>query len=253
MASASEKGPTKGRVSIRPGVSVLSVLRHLNYAPWYALAEFVDNSLQSYLSNRQALQRVEGRAVRVRVSIDLNKGGDGRIIIRDNAAGIRTADYSRAFRPAEVPPDRSGLSEFGMGMKSAACWFAPRWIVRSKALGERSERTVAFDIKRIVRDSLEELDIDEEPMKPEQHFTEVQLLDVYRVPQSRTLGRMKDHLASIYRGFIREGTLELLFNGEPLSHELPKVLTAPALSSGRSNSPAKHLAWFHPAEGLSRA
>ena len=28
------------RVSIRPGVSVLAVLRHLNYKPWFALAEF---------------------------------------------------------------------------------------------------------------------------------------------------------------------------------------------------------------------
>ena len=37
--------------------------------------------------------------------------------------------------PAAIPPDRSGLSEFGMGMKSAACWFAPRWSVRTKALG----------------------------------------------------------------------------------------------------------------------
>ena len=35
-------------VSIRPGVRVLSVLRHLNYKPWFALAEFVDNALQSY-------------------------------------------------------------------------------------------------------------------------------------------------------------------------------------------------------------
>ena len=36
-------------ISIRPGVSILSGLRHLNYRPWYAVAEFVDNSLQSYL------------------------------------------------------------------------------------------------------------------------------------------------------------------------------------------------------------
>jgi hypothetical protein len=32
------------KVNIRPGVSVLSVLRHLNYSPWFALAELVDNS-----------------------------------------------------------------------------------------------------------------------------------------------------------------------------------------------------------------
>ena len=44
-------------ISIRPGVSVLSVLQHLNYKPWFAIAEFVDNSLQSFLSHRQELAR----------------------------------------------------------------------------------------------------------------------------------------------------------------------------------------------------
>jgi len=50
------------RVSIRPGVRVLSVLRDLNYKPWIALAAFVDNSLQSFLDNREALHRVGGTA-----------------------------------------------------------------------------------------------------------------------------------------------------------------------------------------------
>jgi hypothetical protein len=40
---------TSGKVNIRPGVSVLSVLRHLNYSPWFALAEFVDNAVQSFI------------------------------------------------------------------------------------------------------------------------------------------------------------------------------------------------------------
>ena len=43
------------RINIRPEVSILSVLRHLNYKPWFALAEFVDNSLQSFIANRPAL------------------------------------------------------------------------------------------------------------------------------------------------------------------------------------------------------
>ena len=65
--------------------------------------------------------------------------------IRDNAAGISRSAYSRAFRPAALPPDRSGLAEFGMGMKSAACWFAPRWTVRTAALGEGVARTIRLD------------------------------------------------------------------------------------------------------------
>ena len=78
-------------------------------------------------------------------------------MIRDDAAGIHAADYQRAFRPAEPPPDSEGLSEFGMGMKSAACWLGKRFTVRSTALGEDVERIVAFDVDEIIEGQLEEL------------------------------------------------------------------------------------------------
>src|SRR5438874_13303831 len=96
---------TPDRVNIRPGVGILSVLRHLNYKPWFALAEFVDNSLQSFLSYRQALEPIEGRDCKLKVSIELNTTDEGQIIIRDNAAGIHESDFVRAFRPAEIPPE----------------------------------------------------------------------------------------------------------------------------------------------------
>jgi hypothetical protein len=163
------------KVSIRPGVSVLSVLRHLNYRPWFALAEFVDNALQSYIESKSKIHELHGPAWKLKVSIDIDTSHPGRITIRDNAGGIAADAFPRAFRPAVIPPDRSGLSEFGMGMKSAACWFAPKWQVRTKALGEPVVRTVRFDIATIVRDELEELDIDERPAAPNEHFTEVSL------------------------------------------------------------------------------
>ena len=47
-------------VTIRPDVGILGVLRYLNYTPWYALAEFVDNSLQSYLTHRDDLVEAKG-------------------------------------------------------------------------------------------------------------------------------------------------------------------------------------------------
>lgn len=87
-------------VDIRPGVSVLAVLRYLNYKPWFALAEFVDNAIQSYLSNRDALLIADGSSQRVRVSIEIDSTPPGRITIRDNAAGIAGSEFPRAFRPA---------------------------------------------------------------------------------------------------------------------------------------------------------
>lgn len=215
------------RVSIRPGVSVLSILRHLNYRPWFALAEFVDNAVQSYLANKERLEQIHGTGYRLSVSIEIETSSPKRITIRDNAAGIPLTEFPRAFRPAAIPPDRSGLSEFGMGMKSAACWFAPRWTVRTKALGEGVERTIRFDVEHIVRDQIEELDIDERPIPREAHFTELVLEEPFHLPIGRTSGKIKDHLTDIYRVYLRPGLLQLRYRSDLLQYEEPRVLIAP--------------------------
>lgn len=215
------------KINIRPGVTILSVLRHLNYRPWFALAEFVDNSLQSLIDYEKALKKLEGRKFRLVVSIELDPSEDGHIVVRDNAAGIHESDYARAFRPAEIPPETEGLSEFGMGMKSAACWFAPQWNVRTSALGEKVERLVSFNIDRIVEDKVEEVTVDTRVADEKAHFTEITLLNLHKPPQGRTVRKIKEHLASIYRKFLGEGKLELIFDGDALRYDTPKVLSAP--------------------------
>jgi hypothetical protein len=206
---------------------VLAVLRHLNYRPWYALGEFVDNAVESFIKHRGHLEKIHGTEVKLRVDIDIDITSPARISIRDNAAGIFESEYERAFRPAAIPPDRTGLAEFGMGMKSAACWFAPRWSVRTSALGEPVTRMVYFDIANIIKDKIEELTIRETNEKPESHYTEVVLENIFHVPVGRTVAKLKEHLTDIYRAFIRDGLLELHFNGEMLAYKEPKVLKAP--------------------------
>lgn len=214
-------------VDIRPGVSVLAVLRHLNYKPWFALGEFVDNAVESFIRHRTALVTAHGESLKLRVDIDIDTASPARISIKDNAAGIFESEFGRAFRPAAIPPDRTGLAEFGMGMKSAACWFAPQWSVRTTALGEAVTRTIRFDIANIVNDDIEELAIAEAPEKSDTHFTEIILEDIFHIPVGRTTAKLKEHLTDIYRAFIRDGLLELRFNGEVLSYKEPKILKAP--------------------------
>lgn len=158
------------KVNIRPEVQVLSLLKHIDYEAWYALAEFVDNALASYLKFEQQIKAVEGNAFKLTVSIEFNEQ-ESKITIRDNAAGIHHNDFSRAFRAAEVPPDSTGLSEFGVGMKSAACWFADEWSVTTKALGETNEKIVCFNLKKIFDEKLEELDIQFNDAEELHHYT----------------------------------------------------------------------------------
>ena len=215
------------KVSIRPGVSVLSVLRHLNYKPWFALAEFVDNAVQSYRASRKELEALHGKSFKLQVRIDIDATRPARISIKDNAAGITSREFPRAFRPAAIPTDRSGLSEFGMGMKSAACWFSPTWSVRTKALGEPVERTVRFDVERIVHDQIEELGIDEAASDHSLHYTEIILEDLHHLPVKRTISKIKAHLTDIYRVFIRDNLLELYFGDDLLVYEEPSILHVP--------------------------
>ncbi len=227
------------KVNIRPSVSVLSVLKHLNYKPWFALAEFVDNAIQSYLDKERELRASAGKTFKLRVKIEINPDDGGQIVVRDNAGGIALPDFPRAFRPAEIPPDRSGLCEFGMGMKSAAFWFASKWSVRTSALGEAVERQVNLDINSILAEKLEELGVVERPAKADEHFTEVVLTSLHQTPHGKTLGKIREHLCSIYRVYLRDGRLELILKGEPLSYPTPSVLKAPHFK----NPSGKAAAW----------
>jgi hypothetical protein len=220
-------------VSIRPGVNVLSVLRHLNYKPWYALGEFVDNAVQSAIENWDQLQAIHGGAYKLTVHIEIDPLDGGRIAVRDNAAGIKIADYQRAFRTAEVPPSRKGLSEFGMGMKSAGFWFSTQWSVRTKALGEHLAGTIKFDLPQIMENALEQIPVEFEDAPAEAHYTELVLTQPQKMPTGRTIGKIKDHLTGIYRQFLRDGRLELIFRGEKLVFDEPAILVAPPPRNAR--------------------
>lgn len=226
MSKRPEHSSDSTKVIIRPRVTVLSVLAHLEYKAWYALAEYVDNSIESFSQCREKIRELEGPDARLRVDIDVDSGLQ-RITIRDNAGGIALEDFPRAFRPAEIPPNTGGLSEFGMGMKSASCWFAPLWRVTTSALGEDVQRTVTFDIEQIVEDQIEELEVTEEAADPDAHFTTIELERVRSMPTGRTSGKIRDHLTDIYREFLRSGELELRYKGSALRYEEPAVLEAP--------------------------
>lgn len=214
-------------IYIRPQVGMYAAFARLNYKPWFALAEFLDNSIQSFLHHQAKLVAAghEGPLV-----IDVNLD-DNEISVTDRAGGIAWTDFPRAFSPASPPDDASGLSEFGLGMKAAACWFARRWSVRTSALGEAVERTVTFDVPTISRDGLENLPIETRPARESDHFTVVTMQDLRVQLRGRTLAKIKDHLRSIYRVLMRDGVVKLRLtvggNAEELSYQEPALLEAP--------------------------
>lgn len=213
------------RISIRPQVTMLSVLKYLEYETWFALAEFIDNAIDSYLKNEKKIKSIDEN-FQLEIKVEINET-ENKITIRDNAGGISDQDYARAFRAAEIPPDNSGLSEFGMGMKSAACWFSDNWSVTTTALEEPNIKKVFFDMKKIFDDKLEELDVEVKPCELNKHYTVIELFDVNKMPRTKSVAKVKNHLRSIYREFIRSGILKLSLNNEVLKFDDPKILNVP--------------------------
>jgi hypothetical protein len=61
--------------------------------------------------------------------------------------------------------------------------------------------------------------------KQNEHYTVIELRNVTKMPRRKGLGKVKSHLASIYREFIREGILILKVDGIELKYNEPKILT----------------------------
>ena len=107
-------------INIRPTTSVYATYKNIRYDPWTAIAEFVDNSTQSYYDNIERLESTkywDGLTVDIEYKRDKINGD--RLIIRDDAYGMDFHDFKRAIM-LDSPPKRKSRSEFGMGLKTAA-------------------------------------------------------------------------------------------------------------------------------------
>jgi hypothetical protein len=219
-------------VEIRPGVGTLGMFKYMDYTPWYAIGEFVDNSVASWQQHAKALARADGGEHTLQISIKLDPKDGGELTVWDNAAGISAADYLRAFKPAERPPDQSYLSRYGMGMKTAACWFSDHWRVTSTALGEPVERTVEFDIPELIKLGRESITPVSRTAPPNDHWTELALWELNQIPVKRSVGKIKDYLSQMYRRFLSNGDVSIFWNDEPLQYKQRPVLVAPHYKDG---------------------
>ena len=214
-------------VSIKFNAKAYNVFRSLQNKYWFAIGEYVDNSVQSYQDNEKAIREYEGDTYKFEINIDFDWEQD-TLTISDNAGGINATSFSRAFEPANIPLDNSGLHEFGMGMKTASIWLADVWTVRTSAVNEEVERYVEFDLKKVLASEKEELTVVTVAKPKEVHYTTIILHRLSKnSPSAFQLPKLKSHLASIYRKFIRDKKLCLRINGEQLNYNDPEVLNAP--------------------------
>lgn len=225
-------------VDIRPQTDIYETYRRLSYKAWSAIAELVDNSTASYFLHRDKLSTSSSGGPDLLVDIFYDRK-EGCLTIVDNAFGMNLAEFRRSLMLAKPPAYTGGRSEFGMGLKTSACWLGPRWTVTSKQLGATSEYSATIDVNRFREEKPNSLTITiRDDLPPEEHYTRVEIFgmnDYSRTFQTRTIGRIKSELRSIYRRDLISGRIGIVFNGEKLEYRYPGLL--PSIGGGEWMKP----------------
>lgn len=206
------------KINIRPTSSVYATYKRLSYQPWTAIAEFVDNSTQSFYDHKSELMSLK-YAKGLRICIDyISDDVDGdRLEIYDDAYGMEWSDFQRAIILDRPPISTNGRNEFGMGLKTAACWFGSVWSVESTQLNSKNKYYAEIDIDQLGKYKLEEIDVREEIVSPKKHFTKIIIRKLNKkIVGPRTISKVKDLLSSIYREDIRSGLVKIYYNGSLL-------------------------------------
>ena len=111
-----------GRNSINieaKAAAVYGLFKNIQYTSWYALAEYVDNSVQSYIDHKEELSKLGCNSVVVNINLSSDDFGS-YISIDDNAGGIGDEKMDDAFRIIKATGRGDTLNEFGLGMKVAS-------------------------------------------------------------------------------------------------------------------------------------
>jgi hypothetical protein len=203
-------------VKLKLGNAAILAYQRLPYKPWYAIAEFVDNSTDAYFrgGNKERLDAEfakTGDRLTVEVTYDRNEGGLLRI--HDNSMGMSEGELEDALVIGEPPKVSAGRSEFGMGMKTAAIWFADEFEIRTKKLGEENEIRTTVNVQNFVSGD-DELVINRTPKAVDAHYTLIELRGLKRRLGPSSLTKASRFLSSIYRMDLRDGTLDLMINGD---------------------------------------
>lgn len=208
-------------LNIRPDTGVYGTYKRISYEPRTALAEFVDNSTQSFYDHREELFNTKyynGLEVEI-VYIEDSSVGD-EIIIRDNAFGMDYRDFQRAILLDKPPLNTKGRNEFGMGLKAAACWFGNLWSVETTCLGSNMKYKATIDIESLVKYKNELIDVEEEIVNPKEHYTIIKIQKLNKkIKGKRIENKIRELLSSIYRADFRTGQIKVFYNGNLLKFE----------------------------------
>lgn len=214
-------------VEVQVGPESILSYKRLSYKRHFALAEMIDNSVSSYLLNKSALDEDwgsrSGKPLRVIIAYDRE---NSTLRVTDNAMGMDEAEIVRAMTIARPAAPNSARHEYGMGLKTSACWLGDYWEVTTTKLGSPFEYRISFDVNRVAAGETI-LPIQVTDVSADSHYTVVEISKLHQQITGRAAKSAKDNLASIFRLDTRD-FMQLLWGEEELQYDLdlPFLLAA---------------------------
>lgn len=215
------------KINIRPTSGVYATYKRLSYQPWTAIAEFVDNSTQSFFDHKDELMSLKyAKGLRINIDYITDSPNGDRLEIKDDAYGMEWSDFQRAIILDRPPINTNGRNEYGMGLKTAACWFGSVWSVETTQLNSKTKYYSEVNIDELGKYKTEEIDVLEEVASPKDHYTKIVIRNLNKkLNGPRTIGKVKDLLSSIYREDIRSGYVKIYYNGTLLQFKEAPIFT----------------------------
>ena len=229
-------------VDVSPDMVMYRILQKQPFGVNIALAEFIDNSIQSFKDEKIKLNSINLIEPKIIISInsDLNNPGAKTITIKDNAAGISHDDFERAMKPGlnnSDPHSSESLSVYGVGMKFAAVWLSDTWDLETSHIKSNEIISLDFDLNNLLDKGKKKINAGITIGDRKDHYTRITITNCKR-PLTKELceSEILPYLLETFERFA-DIKIELFFDNKEIIPSQDKLFTSDTLPPTMKTQP----------------
>lgn len=210
---------------ISVGSSIFAIFQDFKYPLERCFAEFIDNSLQSYLDHKEELNSIGVDKCYVKIIID-----EDSIVIQDNSYGMDEEEFKRAIKLASLNPrkeEKNRLSVYGIGLKYASLALGSTYKIESSQYNENLKRSVVIDLSYLKENNPEKVEGRKEFEGSAKHYTIIRITNLRQRISTKKINQLREALGYIYENYISNEDLAIEFQYEKVSKPCFEFLRSP--------------------------
>ena len=205
------------KVDVSPSMEIYRHHQNYPYSIQTALAEFIDNSVQSYIDHQKTISTIDKKKNSLKVKICIKKETN-EINVIDNAGGINKENFEKAIQlGTNVKYPETSLSKFGLGMKTAATWFSSIWQIETSALNSTDKLTSEFNLDELEQKRETKISVFVDKEKEKIHYTKIIIKNSQRIESKEYYEEVViPHLTETFFKFKNLLSIRVEFDNEVL-------------------------------------